>query len=94
MSPPTHQFKDIHRIKVRFRNSALRYVRTDTLVKALVVPDVDFFPALDEKWNFLTEEMCMTGLNFRHISFFFTGNLALSSTKYVQDVSDILMKDT
>ena len=27
--------------------------------------------ALDEKWNFLIEEMCMTGLNFRHISFFY-----------------------
>ena len=25
---------------------------------------------LDEKWNFLIKEMCMTGLNFRHISFF------------------------
>ena len=35
----------------------------------------------------------MTGLNFRHISFF-TGNLALSSTKYVQDGSDILLQGT
>ena len=48
MSPPTHQFKDIHRIKVRFRNSALRFVRTDTLLKALAVPDVDFFPNITE----------------------------------------------
>ena len=34
----------------------------------------------------------MTGLNFRHISFFFT-NLAVSSTKHVQDGSDMLMQD-
>ena len=27
--------------------------------------------ALDEKRNFLMEEMCMTGLNFRHISYFY-----------------------
>ena len=26
---------------------------------------------LDEKWNFLFEEMCMTELNFRQISFFY-----------------------
>ena len=50
--------------------------------------------SLDEKWNFLIEEIFMTRLNFRHISYFFTGNLALSSTKHVQDGSDILMQDT
>ena len=33
----------------------------------------------------------MTVLNFRHISFF-TGNLALSFTKHVQDGSDILCR--
>ena len=27
--------------------------------------------ALDEKLNYLIEEMCMTGLNFRHISSFY-----------------------
>ena len=49
---------------------------------------------LDEKWNILIEEMCMTGLNFRHY-LFYSGNMALSSTKHnMQDGSYILMQDT
>ena len=44
-----------------------------------------------KKMNFIVEDMCMTGLNFRQIS---PGNLALSSTKHVQDGSDIMMQGT
>ena len=46
-----------------------------------------------KKMNYIIEDMCMTGLNFRQISFV-TGNLALSSTKHVQHGSDIMMQGT
>ena len=47
-----------------------------------------------KKLNFMIEEMCMTGLNFRQISFVYRKFGSVIYIPHVKDGSDILMQGT